>query len=163
MDFKSRNFLGIASSIILMFIPSYSITSGHNIAREFILYFPWITFIYIRPFTNTTPSHMRILPFYISLIISIPSFYVLKYLYSFMDEESNRVEVSMKIVGYSLIQILVILASFLSLEPGIKESRTFVPIPFYVLIVLFGGMSAKWYFVEGYRNSLEPYEIEIEQ
>ncbi len=158
---ETKEIMTYISALVLLFVPSISLSSGHAIDLEYILYFPYLTIIYITPYTTTTPSHMRILPLYITLIISIPSFYILKYLWRFNNEETDQVESALKIVGYSIVQVIVILASFLSVE--VPEERSYYPIPYYFLMILYGVWAAKTYFGEGYRKSLEPMEVVEEE
>jgi hypothetical protein len=161
--FLGRIIFGLGIFLVF-FVPTIGITSGGPIEKQINFFFPWMIVIYLSPIHNPyyTDGHMKILPLWVTLLFSIPSFYVLRRLIRLFAKPMKDVKASFEISVAALLQIFLLFVSYLSFQGSASRQLTFIPYGLLPIVLIFLLLAIFWYFEIAKEQLINDKSLDIE-
>ncbi|MCY3411110.1 MAG: hypothetical protein INQ03_05660 [Candidatus Heimdallarchaeota archaeon] len=146
MEYSGRKILAIASTFIIIFVPSYSqVYTYHIITKyyihEYTWYWPWLTLIHKVPTEKYLADQWTASGLPSSLIVFFPSYYGLRHCYILFKSEKKKVFHSTLIAASAIGQgIILYVMSRSQNEPKyrVEETVNIYYFPQILLLVLNG-------------------------
>ncbi len=148
--FASRNdrliryILTAVVSTVIVFVPIIATTNNGNII-EVSYYYPWTIYQILQPAPIYNTFQLKMEPWWIVMILNIPSYYALYYTVQILNEKHNKIKSAASVSVAVFLQILLVMMIMQS--GGYRETKSLSALPQFLIILVLLGVSLYWWYI----------------